>query len=121
MRAQLSDLAERERHLVAMPCNCSVSEFDYWALADSAEGAAAEAEISDRLAYHEPAEGWGRDPSRGFVYERVPTVSGSSLAYDENPSPTLLVNQPCRTRGVVRVTSPFTVESESPRSHVGQF
>ncbi len=48
----------------------------------------------------------------------MPTVSASSLAYDENPSPTLLVNQPCRTRGVARITSPFTVESESPWSHV---
>ena len=45
-------------------------------------------------------------------------MSASSLAYDENPPPTLLVNQPQRTSGVVRVTSPFTVESESPWSHV---
>ena len=45
-------------------------------------------------------------------------MSASSLAYDENPPPTLLVNQPRRTSGVVRVTSPFTVESESPWSHV---
>ena len=96
----------------------TTAAFDYWTLADSPDGAAAEAELSSLPALREPAEGWGHDPARGFVYERVPTVSASSLAYDENPPPTLLVNQPLRTRGVVRVTSPFTVESESPWSHV---
>ena len=96
----------------------TTATFDYWTLADSPEGAAAEAEFSGLPAPREPAEGWGQDPARGFVYERVSTVSASSLAYDENPPPTLLVNQPLRTRGVVRVTSPFTVESESPWSHL---
>ena len=91
---------------------------NFWTLADSAEGAAAEAELSGLPTCREPAEGWGHDPGRGFVYKRVPTVSAKSLAYDENPPPTLLVNQPRRTNGVVRVTSPFTVESESPWSHV---
>ena len=96
----------------------TTAAFDYWTLADSAEGAVAEAELSDVRAAPAPAAGWGHDPARGFVYERVPTVSAKSLAYDENPPPTLLVNQPRRTSGVVRVTSPFTVESESPWSHV---
>ena len=96
----------------------TTAAFDYWTLADSAEGAVAEAELSGVPAAAAPAEGWGHDPARGFVYERVPTVSAKSLAYDENPPPTLLVNQPRRTGGVVRVTSPFTVESESPWSHV---
>ena len=62
--------------------------------------------------------GWGHDPANGFVYGRVPTVSAKSLAYDEDPPPTLLVSEPRQTTGVVRVTSPFTVESESPWSHV---
>jgi adenine-specific DNA-methyltransferase len=96
----------------------TTATFDYWTLADSAEGAATEAELSGLPAVPAPAEGWGHDPAHGLVYERVPTVSASSLAYDENPPPTLLVNQPTRTTGVVRVTSPFTVESESPWSHV---
>ena len=92
--------------------------FDYWTLADSAEGSAAEAELSGLPACQEPAEGWGDDPARGFVYERVNNVSAGELAYDRAEAPTLLVNQPRRTSGVVRVTSPFTVESESPWSHV---
>ena len=96
----------------------TTATFDYWTLADSAEGAAAEAELSGLPGCQEPPERWGHDPARGFVYERVPTVSAGSLAYDENPPSTLLVNQPKRTSGVVRVTSPFTVESESPWSHV---
>ena len=96
----------------------TTATFDYWTLADSAEGAVAEAEFSGLPTCPEPGEGWGHDPAGGFVYERAPTVSASSLAYDENPPPTLLVNQPRRTSGVVRVTSPFTVESESPWSHV---
>ena len=96
----------------------TTATFDYWTLADSADGAAAEAELSGVPAAPAPAEGWGHDPASGFAYERVPTVSAKSLAYDENPPPTLLVNQPHRTSGVVRVTSPFTVESESPWSHV---
>ena len=82
------------------------------------EDAAPGAELSGLPACHEPAEGWGHDPASGFVHERLPTVSPSSLAYDENPPPTLLMNQPRRTRGIVRVTSLFTVESESPWSHV---
>ena len=96
----------------------TTATFDYWTLADSVEGASAEAELSGLPAAPAPAEGWGHDPARGFVYARVPTVSASSLAYDENPPPTLLVNQPRRTSGIVRVTSPFTVESGSPWSHV---
>ena len=96
----------------------TTATFDYWTLADSPEGVAAEAELSGLPAAPAPEEGWGHDPARGFVYERVTTVSAKSLAYDENPPPTLLVSQPRRTNGIVRVTSPFTVESESPWSHV---
>ena len=96
----------------------TTAAFDYWKLADSADGAAAEAEFAGLPVPLGPAEGWGQDPARGFVYERVPAVSAGILGYDENAPPTLLVNQPKRTSGVVRVTSPFTVESESPWSHV---
>ena len=96
----------------------TTATFNYWTLADSAEGAAAEAELSGLPARRKPAEGWGHDPAHGFVYERAPTVSAGSLAYDEIPPPTLLVNQPRQTSGIVRVASPFTVESESPWSHI---
>ena len=96
----------------------ATATFQYWTLADSAEGAAAEAELSGLPVALQPAEGWGHDPANGFVYERVPTVSPSSLAYDENPPPILLVNQPSQQSGIVRVASPFTVESESPWSHI---
>ena len=96
----------------------ATATFDYWTLADSSDGAAAEAVLSGHPTPREAAAGWGHDPARGFVYERVTTVSAGSLAYDENPPPVLLVNQPRRTSGIVRVTSPFTVESESPWSHV---
>ena len=96
----------------------TTATFDYWTLADSPEGAAVEAELSGLPTAPVPAEGWAHDPARGFVYERVPTISAKSLAYNENPPSTLLVNQPRRTSGIVRVTSPFTVESESPWSHV---
>ena len=54
------------------------------------------------------------DPAKGFVYERVPYVSAAVLAYDEEREPTLLVDRPYKKKGVVRVSSPFTVESESP-------
>ena len=96
----------------------TTATFAYWTLADSPEGVAAEAELFGLPACPEPEERWGHDPGRGFVYERAPTVSASVLAYDEQPPPTLLVDQHRRTKGVVRVTSPFTVESESPWSHV---
>ena len=36
------------------------------------------------------------------------------LAYDLDPDPILLVDQPRSKRGVTRVTSPMTVESEQP-------
>ena len=48
------------------------------------------------------------------MYERVPYVSAAVLAYDEVRDPTLLVDRPYEKKGVVRVSSPFTVESESP-------
>lgn len=58
------------------------------------------------------------DPAGGFVYERVPYVSAARLAYDYPPAYTELVDRPDRTRGVIRVCSPFTVESETPYAYV---
>ena len=92
----------------------STATFPYWTLADSADGARQEAELSGKPPAPPPADGWGNDPAQGFVYERVPHVSAGVLAYDQNPDPTLLVDQPHKKRAVTRVTSPMTVESEQP-------
>ena len=55
------------------------------------------------------------DPSAGFVYRRIPYVSAKTLAYNETPSSTLLIDQPHVTKNKIkRISSPFTVESLSP-------
>ena len=54
------------------------------------------------------------DIRKGFVYERVATVSAGILAYDQNVPPTLLVDRTKKKSGVIRVASPFTVESHNP-------
>ncbi len=88
--------------------------YDWYHLQDSAEGAAEEAKLSG-LPTDANAQGAGsRDPAKGFVYERVPRVSAGILAYDQPADPILLVNRPIAKRGVVRLASPFTVESHSP-------
>ena len=92
----------------------STATFPYWTLADSADGARQEAELSGKPPAPPPADGWGNDPAQGFVYERVPQVSAGVLAYDQNPDPILLVDQPHKKRAVTRVASPMTVESEQP-------
>ena len=92
----------------------STATFPYWTLADSADGALQEAELSGNPPAPSPADGWGNDPSYGFVYERVPQVSAGVLAYDQHPDPIMLVDQPRKKRAVTRVASPMTVESEQP-------
>ena len=99
----------------------STTTFDYWALADSEYGAAQEAELSGNTLRQPSEHGWGEDPALGFVYERVSQVSASTLAYNLNPEPIMLVDRPRRKRGVVRVASPFTVESEQPWATVIPF
>ena len=91
--------------------------YDYYLLQDSTEGALKEAELSSDRVPPPPQESWktdNRDPASGFVYERVPRVSAAILAYDQQVDPILLVNRPIARRGVIRVASPFTVESHSP-------
>ena len=88
--------------------------YDWYHLQDSAEGAAEEAKLSGRPADANAQGAGSRDPSKGFVYERVPRVSAGILAYDRQADPILLVNRPIAKPGVVRVASPFTVESHSP-------
>ena len=92
----------------------STATFPYWTLADSADGAHQEAGLSGKPPAPPPADGWGNDPAQGFVYERVPQVSAGVLAYDRDPEPIMLVDQPRKKRAVTRVTSPMTVESEQP-------
>ncbi len=55
-----------------------------------------------------------KDPESGFVYERIPFVSAATLAYDEPPKFTYLVDRPHKKSGVKRIASAFTVESHSP-------
>ena len=86
----------------------------YWILADSAEGSLQEAEVSGKPSKPPPGGGWSMNPAKGFVYERVAQVSARTLAYNLDPDPIMLVDQPRKKRGVTRVTSPLTVESEQP-------
>lgn len=89
----------------------STGVFDYHILRDSPEGEKLEADLSGKR----PRTGTFRlDISMGFVYKRVPTVSAAILAYDLEVEPTYLVNDPYPSENIIRVASPFTVESESP-------
>ncbi|MDE0269560.1 MAG: site-specific DNA-methyltransferase [Acidimicrobiaceae bacterium] len=114
----------------------ATATFPYWTLADSKDGTLQEARLQHSLpqsdgAKHStqhhrnpsqpPADEWSDDPAHGFVYERVPQVSASILAYDLDPNPTMLVDKPYKKRGVVRVSSLLTVESEQPWATVIPF
>lgn len=88
------------------------SVHDWWVLSDSKEGVALESEYNK--VPPEPPNSNSVDPASGFVYERVPYVSAATLAYDEPPTFTYLVDRPHKQRGVKRIASPFTVESLSP-------
>ena len=95
--------------------------FDSHMLRDSPEGAAREASLQAQCTGMEPAqpiptdpEDYENDVAKGFVYERVPTVSAAILAYGEDAPPTMLVDRTIKKRKTVRVASPFTVESHSP-------
>ena len=92
--------------------------YDWYHLQDSAAGAAEEARLSGRPADQDARGEGSRDPAKGFVYERVPRVSAAILAYDQDADPILLVNRPLVKSGVVRVSSPFTVESHAPWRYV---
>ena len=96
----------------------ATATFPYYTLRDSPEGAMAEAELSSQGKGETPPGGYGNDPAAGFVYQRVPSVTPATLAYDQDPEATMLVDQPHVTRGVVRAASPFTVESETPWSYL---
>ncbi len=94
--------------------------YDWYHLRDSAEGVALEQQLSNRsiTPNTEEIDQYGNDPAQGFVYERVPRVSAAILAYDQEVEPILLVNRPLVKKEIVRVSSPFTVESDSPWRYV---
>ena len=96
----------------------TTATFPYWTLAASRDGADQEAHLSRKPPRTEPDGGWSNDPAEGFVCERVPRVSAGVLAYDEDAEAIMLVDQPRKKRGVTRVTSPLTVESEQPWASV---
>ena len=105
------------------------ARFPYYLLADSAEGAAKEAELTGRSM--ERSSTGGHDVRKGFVYKRVPHVTLKSIA--QNPDiregmsreevdaaiarhadTEVLVDQPYVDNKRVRVAGRFTVESLSP-------
>jgi len=105
------------------------ARFPYYLLADSAEGAAKEAELTGRST--ERTAAGGHDVRKGFVYKRVPHVTLKSIA--QNPDiregmsreeidaaiarhaeTEVLVDQPYVDNKRVRVAGRFTVESLSP-------
>lgn len=98
--------------------------FDYYILKDSLDGSRKERELDaeSNPGQKQPADhnaaSYGEDPAKGFVYRRVRTVSAATLAYDRGPTDTPLVNLPFTKKSVVRVSSPFTVESHSPYRYI---
>lgn len=97
--------------------------FDYYLLQDSLEGSQKERELSESTLNVETQNrtnkaDYDKDPSHGFVYERVKTVSAAILAYNQKPTEVMLVNRPIVKKSVVRVSSPFTVESHSPYKYI---
>ena len=90
----------------------ATATFDYHILRDSEEGAALEAELSGRQFVREAT--YGNDPAMGFVNERQPKVSAATLAYDDVEDTIVHVDRTSKARGTTRVSSAFTVESDSP-------
>lgn len=87
----------------------SVATFDWYALQDSAEGCRKEIEMGG-MGLPGP---YSNDPSKGFVYNRVPNISPKILGYNKKVPPIFLVNSPVKETNAKRVSGPFTVESET--------
>jgi len=87
----------------------STATFDWYALQDSVEGSQLEIKMGG-IGLQAP---YSNDPSKGFVYNRVPNISPKILGYDKKVPPILLVNNPVKEKNVKRVCGPFTVESET--------
>lgn len=108
------------------------ARYPYYLLADSAEGAAKEEEITGQP---RPRTSFGCDVRQGFVYKRVPHIMLSSIARNERivegmaqheidrviaegADQELLVDQPYEDAKKVRVSGRFTVESLSPHRNL---
>lgn len=91
------------RHQLAM------RTYDWYLLQDSDDGANAEQKLGGKARKGPYMD----DPVHGFVYERCPYVSASTLAYNKQADPILLVDRPLTQSGTKRLTGPFTVESET--------
>lgn len=91
--------------------------FDWYTLIDSDHGHKRENELR-RQTHREPLppkSQFNGDPMEGFVYKRMPHISAKFLAYpDEIPPIDYIVDQPEKDRARKRVSSPFTIESQSP-------
>jgi len=87
----------------------STKIYDWYLLQDSAEGAQKEKELGGNPL----VSPYKNDPSLGFVYNRVCTVSPKILGYGKTALPTLLYNNPIKASNTLRVAGPFTVESET--------
>ena len=93
--------------------------FDWYLLQDSREGAKLEYELSGGDAGDFIArESYGGDPSLGFVNARQRRLSARMLAYDIREY-LEFVDRPQIKSGVRRLTSSFTVESDSPYTAEG--
>lgn len=94
--------------------------YDYYHLVDSPEGLKEENTLRRKMHQAElrVPDTYGEDPSKGLVYERMPDINPKTLAYNQKPSTTMLVDRPLKKRGAKRVSSPFTVESLSPYRYI---
>ena len=92
---------------------------DWYTLQDSPEGAKLEHELSGGSPTDfTPRESYGRDPSLGFVYERQRRLTAAMLAYNIHEY-VEFVDRPHIRPSVRRLTSSFTVESDSPYTAEG--
>ena len=104
------------------------AKYPYYLLADSPEGVAKEAEVTQRIP---PQHRTDNDIRKGFVYKRVPHVTLKSIANNpdirdgmtrdeidaaiaRHADTELLYDKPYEDGKRIRVTGPFTVESLSP-------
>ena len=108
------------------------ARYRYYLLADSADGAAKEDELTGQL---RSRTSFGCDVRYGFVYKRVPHIMLSSIARNERivegmskeeidrviaegAEQEVLVDQPYEDASKVRVSGRFTVESLSPHRNL---
>ncbi|OIK23409.1 site-specific DNA-methyltransferase [Streptomyces malaysiense] len=108
------------------------AKYPAYLLADSLEGKAKEAELSQQPLDRSPSK---HDIRRGFVYERVPHITLKSIANNPDIKEGMtrdqidkaikkhaefetLYDRPYENKKAVRVAGPFTVESLSPHRSV---